>query len=171
MKKIITAFVLIVINFPTFAQKANISASINAGTTIPLSESSFYKPGSHAGAIFGYGVRREKNDAFTLGAGYHTFVNKRFANDIVKMMDIKIGLRFFPSAKTPIYIHPNIGTGFFADGRGGKANVAAGISIGYLPNIGKGSLNVFAAYNKMSFSQGVSLLNLGVGYQFNFKCK
>jgi hypothetical protein len=171
MKKIITSFVLILINCSTFAQKANTSAGINAGTTIPLSESSFYKPSLHAGAIFGYGVRQEKNDALTLGAGYHTFVNKRFTNDVVKMVDIKIGLRFFPSAKTPIYIHPNIGTGFFADGRGGKAGVAAGIAIGFLPKVGKANINVFAAYNKMSFSQGVSLLNLGVGYQFNFKGK
>lgn len=170
-KKTILLILLILVGNYIIAQKRSTSLELNAGTTLPLTESSFYKPGIYLGAIFSYGVRSEKNDALTFGAGYHTFKNKKLTSDVVKMMDIKAGFRFFPSSKTPIYLHPNVGIGFFADGSGGKANPAAGLTLGYSPKIGTGNLNVFAAYNKMSFSSGLNLLNLGIGYQFNFKAK
>ena len=170
MKKItIISLLLIATSNYIFAQKGTVSALVNAGTTITLTESSFYKPGVHLGAMVGYGVSAEKNDALTFGAGYHTFKNKRITSDVVKMMDIKLGFRFFPSAKAAVYLHPNLGVGFFADGSGGKANAAAGVTLGYLPKIGNGNLNIFAGYNKISFSPDISLLNLGIGYQFNFK--
>lgn len=170
-KKIIFSVCIILFGINVQAQKGMVSALVNFGTTITLTESSYYKPGLHLGGIFAYGVSKEKSDALTLGAGYHTFKNKLLTNDVVKMMDIKIGYRFFPSEKAHVYLHPNIGTGFFADGSGSNANVAVGVALGYMPNLGNGNLNVFAAYNKMSFNSGVSLLNLGAGYQFNFKGK
>jgi hypothetical protein len=106
-------FLFITIYNSTIAQKGIPSFLINAGNTITLTGSSFYKPGLHLGGIFGYGISNKKNDALTIGAGYHSFVNKRITSDIVKMMDIKAGFRFFPSAKVVVYIHPNAGIGFF----------------------------------------------------------
>ncbi len=172
MKKYtLVCFLFITICNSIIAQKSIPSFLINTGTTITLTGSSFYKPGLHLGGIFGYGISSKKNDALTIGAGYHSFVNKRITSDVVKMIDIKAGFRFFPSAQVAVYLHPNAGIGFFADGSGGKANTSAGVAVGYLPKIGNDNLNIFAAFNKIGFTSGVSLLNLGLGYQFNFRAK
>lgn len=154
-----------------FGQKGNIYIGLNLGTTITLTESSYYKPGLHFGAVGVYGISKKNNDAITLNAGFHTFTNKRITSDVIKMADIKGGFRFFPSAKVPIYLHPNLGVGFFVDGSGGKLNAAASITLGYLPKIGPGNLNIFATYDRITFSPGISLLNLGLGYQLRFKGK
>lgn len=173
MKKIITtSLLLLVINYCTLAQKGTISAGINAGTTIVITEAKNYTPGLHLGAIVAYGVSNEKNDALTVGVGYHTIKFKFATSGGLNMVDIKIGYRFFPSAKAAVYFHPNAGVGFFTGYYGEKkANVNLGMALGYLPKVGKGNLNIFAAYNKFSFSPALSLLHLGVGYQFNFKGK
>lgn len=168
MKEIIITIYFISINAITLAQKKLLTIGGDLGTTIILTESSYYKPGLHFLGILGYGVSTARQDAVTLHGGYHSFINKRAANDVVKMVDIKLGYRFFPSSKVPIYLHPNAGVGFFADGTGGKSSASAGMMLGYLPKVGSGNINVFAGFNRISFSNAISLFNLGAGYQFNF---
>jgi hypothetical protein len=173
MKKItIASLLLLAISYCALAQKGNTSLLINAGTAIPLLEAKNYSPGLHLGAIFAYGISNEKNDALTVGIGYHTIKFKLAGSGSLNMADVKIGYRFFPSAKAAVYFHPNAGVGFFTGNNGGKqANINFGMALGYLPKVGKGNLNIFAAYNKFSFSPALSLLHLGMGYQLNFKGK
>ena len=123
-------------------------------------------------AIFAYGVSSNKNDAITAGISHSTIKFKFAPTGGLNMTDIKIGYRFFPSAKAAVYLHPNIGVGFFSGDYGGKqAKVNTGVVLGFLPKIGNGNLNLFAAFNQFRFNPGLSLLHLGVGYQFNFKSK
>ena len=171
-KSIITFIFLFAILNCLFAQKVYTSLTINAGTTICLTQSKNYTPGVHAGAIFAYGVSKKKNDAVTVAVAYQTIKFKFAQSGGLNMTDIKFGYRFFPSSKTAVYLHPNLGIGFFSGSYGGKqANVNAGVALGFLPKVGSGNLNVFAAFNRFRFNPGLSLLHLGVGYQFNFKGK
>lgn len=169
LKRILLLLAFIVLENSLIAQKGTVIVSGIAGATVTLTESSFYKPGLHLMGLVGYGVNSSKQDAVTAHVGYHSFINKRATGDVVKMMDIKIGFRFFPSANVPVYLHPNVGVGFFADGSGRNASASAGIMLGYLPKIGGGNINVFAGFNRISFTDGISLFNLGAGYQFKFK--
>lgn len=167
-KYIFLSFFFVVLGYYAIAQKGTVSLSGNAGTAITLTEASYYQPGLHLVGMLGYGVSAVRQDAVTMHGGYHSFINKRAANDVVKMVDIKVGYRFFPSSKVPIYLHPNAGVGFFADGTGGKPSASAGMMLGYLPKVGSGNINLFAGFNRISFSNAISLFNLGAGYQFNF---
>ena len=173
MKKIASPVILLLLfSNALVAQKGTIAMSINAGSTTSLTQSASYKYGIHLSSIFSCGVSSTKNDAATFGVGYHTIKFKYTPTGGLNMLDFKIGYRFFPSAKVPIYLHPNAGVGFYTGDYGGKkAQGNLGITLGYLPNVGNGNINVFAAYNNFRFSPNLSLLHLGLGYQFKLKGK
>lgn len=171
MKKItITTFLLIAINNYTKAQKSNLALSINGGTNVSLTQSKAYKPGIYLSTIAAYGVSDTKSDALTFGVAHQTIKFNYAPTGGLNMTDIKVGYRFFPSAKADFYFHPTVGIGFFSGAYGGKKlQVNTGAAIGYLIKIGNGGINIFAAFNQFRFNPSLSLVNSGIGYQFNIK--
>ncbi len=170
MKYFILNFFMFVFAVNSLAQKGNVAVSINGGTNVSLTQSKAYKPGIYIGTIAAYGVSNTKSDAFTFGVAHQTIKFNYAPTGGLNMTDIKIGYRFFPSAKADFYFHPTVGIGFFTGAYGGKKlQVNTGAAIGYLIKVGNGAINIFAAFNQFRFNPSLSLVNSGIGYQFNIK--
>ncbi len=170
MKYSILSFFMAASAVNIYAQKSNLALSINGGTNVSLTQSKAYKPGIFLSTIVAYGVSKTKNDAITFGVAHQTIKFNYAPTGGLNMTDIKIGYRFFPSAKAAFYLHPTVGIGFFSGAYGGKKiQVNTGAAVGYLIKIGNGGINIFAAFNQFRFSPSLSLVNSGIGYQFNIK--
>lgn len=169
-KDLILTIVVLLVSSMSFAQKLPVSFGINAGLNLPVSDASVYKTGIHLGLVASFPISESK-DAIIGTADINTFPNKRISNDVVKLIGVKAGYRFFPVKNAAFYFQPAIGVGFSADGSSGKASFATTIDIGYLPQLGNGNLNVFGRFNRYNNGGGISFVNLGVGYQFNLSSK
>ena len=163
-QKITLATILLLVSHLLFAQKFNKSFGINVGGNFVTSAGSYYKTGIHIAAMGVFPVSSSR-DAITAILDMNTFPDKRSYRELLKIVGIKAGYRFFPASKGQIYIHPNLGIGILSQGQG--VGVGVGLGVGFLPKIGPGNRNVFTAYNYFMKGSSAGSVNLGIGYQFN----
>ena len=155
----------VIFSFNTAAQKKPSSFGITAGASIMLNNNQL-KPGIHAGLSIAITTKRETGEV-VVGFNYNNFYSKFVSGASANYLDVKAGYRFFPAKQTPVYFQPAIGLAF--NTAPFSPTLVVTIDIGYLPQVGKGKLNIFARYNHLGAGNGVSFANFGLGYQFGKK--